>query len=223
MPVDRGAIDAQLRDIGEGERWWEQREFRDLPYILQADERIHGLIHGTVLGRRRPRLPSRGHWLIVATSQRLICLKQERAGRRQVDVRWDQVTGIRHRSRLRAVQITLETPQRPYRIRVQKAEAFRFIGALAPLVPQPAGAAGAGVPAVSAAPVLRGLPGLLSWMTVLPGPEYASAHDLARVEATVERLENEVARLRQHVEFLESLLEKHSDGALSLPERSSDG
>lgn len=37
MPVDRGAIDAQLREIGEGEGWWEQREFRALPSILQHD------------------------------------------------------------------------------------------------------------------------------------------------------------------------------------------
>ena len=49
MPVDRGAIDGQLREIGEGERWWEQREFRDLPYVLQPDERLRGLTNGKLV------------------------------------------------------------------------------------------------------------------------------------------------------------------------------
>ncbi|MBA2670512.1 MAG: hypothetical protein H0U67_09090 [Gemmatimonadetes bacterium] len=53
MPIDRGEIDAQLRAIGEGERWWEQREFRDLPHVLHPDERIQGIINGKVLGPRR--------------------------------------------------------------------------------------------------------------------------------------------------------------------------
>lgn len=217
MPIDRGAIDAQLRDIGEGERWWEQREFRDLPHILHPEEQIRGIVDGNVLGRRRPRLLATRGWLIVATSQRLICLKKERAGRREVDVPWDYVAGLEHRSRLRGVQITLYTARQTYRIRVQKEDAFRFIGAITPLVPQRA----AGAP-VLAVPAATGLSGLLSRVTALPGPEYATAEDLARVEAAVERLENQVERLQSHVEFLENLLEKRAEGAFSLPGRSAD-
>ena len=109
MPVDRGAIDAQLKEIGEGERWWEHREFRDLPYVLAPDERIQGLTRGKVLGRLRPRLPQRAAWLLVATNQRLLCLKQERFGRKQVELRVGQISAILHASRLRSYQITLET------------------------------------------------------------------------------------------------------------------
>lgn len=77
-------------------------------------------------------------WLIVAMDQRLLCLKQERFGRKEVDVRGDQITGVRHKSRMRSYQITIETPQGNYRIRIAKTDAFRFIGALSPLVPRPA-------------------------------------------------------------------------------------
>ena len=52
MPIDRGAIDGQLREIGEGERWWEQREFRDLPYVLQPEERLRGLTNGKLVKSR---------------------------------------------------------------------------------------------------------------------------------------------------------------------------
>src|SRR5690606_34155778 len=117
MPVDRGAIDAQLREIGEGGRWWEQREFRDLPYILHADERIRGIVTGRLLGPRRPRILPSGPWLLVATDQRLLGLRQERFGRKQVEIAPGQVTRMQQGSRLRSYQIVLETPLRRYRIR----------------------------------------------------------------------------------------------------------
>ena len=211
MPVDRGSIDGQLRDIGEGERWWEQREFRDLPHILNSDERIQGLVTGMLVARRRPRLMPNSPWLIVATDQRLLCLKQERFGRKQVDVRGDQITGVRHRSRLRSYQITVETPQGKYRIRIAKTDAFRFIGALSPLVPRPAihdVSAPALLPGISTITAVPGLPGLVSRIARLPAPDYATRADLARLESTVDRLEGEVERLQQQVEFLENLLQK---------------
>ena len=111
MPVDRSAIDAQLREIGEGDRWWEQREFRALPHILHADERLVGIANGTLLGVRRPRIGRAGRWLFVATSQRLICLKQERFARKQVEFAAGQISRVQQSSRLRAYQIALETAQ----------------------------------------------------------------------------------------------------------------
>jgi len=228
MPVDRSTIDAQLREIGEGDRWWEEREFRDLPYILNADERIHGIVNARLFGPRRPRVLPAAHWLIVATSQRLICLKRERVGRGQVDIHLGQIIGMQHRSRIRGVQIVLDTPQRRYRIRVSKADAFRFIGALAPLVPQPAMLANGQPPAALLPPgsiTLEGQPRLsrlLSRVTGHPASDYATRAELARLESVVERLENDVERMRQHVEFLENLLQQRAEGAFSVPGRSAD-
>jgi hypothetical protein len=71
MPLDRGIIDQQLRALGESGSWWEQREMRDLPSILQADVRIVAIARGK-LGR--PRWVRRS-WLFVTSDRRLICLR----------------------------------------------------------------------------------------------------------------------------------------------------
>jgi hypothetical protein len=219
MPVDRGVIDGQLREIGEGERWWEQREFRDLPYVLQPDERLQGLVNGKLVKWRRPRVVLARTWLIVATTQRLIFLRMARFGRQQVDVHLDQITGVHQQGKIRFVQITIETRNRKHRLLVPKAEAFRFMGALAPLVRRHDVTTDPGVMIFPGAPRLAGL---LARVTAPPEP-YVKPGELARVEASIERLENEVERLQQHVEFLEKLLQKRSEGAYSIPGPARDG
>lgn len=219
MPVDRSSIDGQLRKIGEGERWWEQREFRDLPHILHSGETIRGLVLGQLLGRRKPRVLPGAPWLLVVTDQRLLCLQQERFGRKQVDVRGDQITGINHGSRIRGYRIAVATSQKVFRLRLAKADAFRFLGALSSLVPHltdPDASSRAWrlVPGAG----ISGLPGLMSRVARIPAPEYARSADLARVEANVERLESEVERLQQQVEFLEKLLHGRAEEMLTLPE-----
>lgn len=228
MPVDRGAIDAQLREIGEGERWWEQREFRTLPYVLHPDERILGIINGKLLGARRPRIRPAGPWLFVATNQRLICLKQERFARKQVEFASGQITGVRQSSRLRAYQVTIATPQGTYRIRIPKADAFRFTGALATLMQSPqVQRAGPEVellpwlPGFNTVAALPGVAGLVSKVSLLASPEYATRAHVEHVEATVERLQNDVGRLQQQVAFLEELLQKRAEEAF-LPPASAD-
>ena len=209
MPVDRGVIDGQLREIGEGERWWELREFRDLPYVLNADERIRALVRGKLLGPRRPHFLRRSPWLAVATSQRLLFLRMERFGRQQLDLRLEEIVGMWQRNRLRAVQITFDAPPRRLRLRVAKEDAFRFVGAVGPLLPRPTRPERPGLAA--------GAVGLLGRATALPAAELATRAELARLEGTVDRLEAEVERLHQHVEFLESLLQSRSEGGWSLP------
>lgn len=228
MAVDRGAIDAQLREIGEGERWWEHREFRDLPHILHLDERLKGLAYGKLLGRRRPRFRPGGRWVIVLTDQRVICLKQERFARKQVEIAASQIVGVQHRSGLRAYQITISTAQRTYRIRIRKEDAFRFAGALAPLIPErsvrqlpPEVEAWAWIPGMSTAASLPGVSGLLSKVSMLSPPEYATREQVERLESTVENLQQEVERLHQQVGFMESLLEKRAEGAY-LPTHSAE-
>lgn len=229
MPVDRGAIDGQLRDIGEGERWWEVREFRDLPYILHPGERIHGISRGNLLGSPRPRVVPAAMWLIVVTNERLLCLRQERFGRKQVEIGPGQITAIRQKSRLRSHQITIETPLRKYRLRVPKESAFRFMGALTPLLPdaplQPVNPdlrALSWIPGINSVATLPGFAGVISRVSQLSPPEYASRHQVAALESAVERLQDDLERLHQQVQFLENLLQTRADEALPrrIPERS---
>lgn len=48
MQVDRGAIDAQSREIGEGERCGEQREFAFFEDLLQKRIDEASLLRGSV-------------------------------------------------------------------------------------------------------------------------------------------------------------------------------
>jgi hypothetical protein len=213
MPIDRGAIDAQLREIGEGDRWWEHREFRDLPHILHADEQIKGLASGKLLTARRPRLRMMGSWLFVTTNLRLIALKQERFARKQIEVAAGQVMRVRPSNRLRSCQIVVETPQRKYRLRVPKAEAFRFAGSLATLIPN-APAQPLAIEADSwfmgTMAALPGVAGLVERVSGA-GQDYVSRAHFERLELTVETLQNEMERLRHQVSFLEDLLRKQSE------------
>lgn len=213
MPIDRGAIDAQLREIGEGDRWWEHREFRDLPHILHADEQIKGIASGRLLSSRRPRLGVLGSWLFITTSQRLIALKQERFARKQIEIASGQVIRIHPSNRLRSCQIVVETPQRKYRLRVPKAEAFRFAGSLSSLMPatpaQPL-ALEADSWFMGTVAALPGVAGLVERVSG-PGQDYTSRAHVERLEMTVETLQNEVERLRQQVSFLEELMRKQSE------------
>jgi hypothetical protein len=217
MPVDRSAIDAQLREIGEGERWWEQREFRDLPYILHPDERILGITIGKLLGRRRPRVRA-GRWLIVATGQRILCLDQGRFARKQVEIPLAHILRLSQGTGLRSHQITIETPDRRYRIRIPKADAYRFAGAIATLVPTPRQQRLhpdleplAWVPGITTVAALPGVAGLLSKVSSLSPPDHASREQVERLEAVVDRLQEDVERLQQQVSFLENLLQKQAE------------
>jgi hypothetical protein len=223
MPVDRGSMDAQLREIGEGERWWEQPEFRALPGILHEDERILGLSVGKLLGARRPRLRPSPAWLFVATSHRLICVKQERFARKQVEFAAGQITRITQSSRLRSYQIAIESPARRYRLRIPKADAFRFAAALAPLIPSPQLQRPipelqslSWIPGINSVAALPGVARIVSTVSLLSPPDYADREHLERLEATVERLQTEVERLQQQVAFLEDLLQTRASEALLL-------
>jgi hypothetical protein len=223
MPIDRSAIDLQLREIGEGDRWWEHREFRDLPHILHADEAIVGIIAGKLLGARRPRLRSGRDWILVATTQRLICLKQERFARKQIEFAVGQIIRVQQSAGLRAYQITLDTAQARYRLRIPKTDAFRFARSLAHLMPNVHLVAAANPQlAPGDAEPRSWLPGL-SRMAALPGiggiaaklsPPDESPDRVARLESAVERLVVDVERLQQHVAFLEELLQKRADETL---------
>lgn len=223
MPVDRGVLDAQLREIGEGERWWEQREFRELPYILSADEQVRGITLGKLGGSRRPRLRPGARWLFVATDQRLLCIKHERFARKQVDITWGQITRVYQSSGVRSYRINIETPGRVYRLRIPKGDAFRFAGALSRMVPGPS-VPRLGpeleplswIPGIGTVAALPGFGGIVSRMSMLSPPDYAPRDQVDRLEAVVERLQEEVERLQQQVAFLENLLQRRAEEGAAL-------
>ena len=221
MPLDRGAIEAQLREIGESERWWEHREFRELPNILHADERIQALTSGSLTGARRPRMTPGGRWLIVVTNHRLLCVKQERFARKQVDFSPAQIARIYQRSRLRTFDITIDTPLRTYRMRIPKVDALRLSGALGSLMAEPgehdalppverATALPAPAPLPAEAPRAPRM-GVVRRFTRRFSPEYVPREPVERLQMTVDRLQHDVERLQQRVTFLEDLLQKQSN------------
>jgi hypothetical protein len=226
MPIDRGAIDTQLGEIGEGERWWEQREFRDLPYILHPDESILGLVNGKLVGRRRPRTGMGSRWLLVVTNQRFIGLNQGRFARKQVEIPVGQITRLQQRSGFRTHQITIESAGRRYRIRIAKGEAYRFASALIPLVPErevnrlhPDLEPLSWIPGIRTVAALPAVSGILSKVSSLSPPDPYGGERLERVvrlEATVERLQDDLERLQQQVNFLENLLENQASERLRL-------
>ncbi|HEX6925547.1 MAG TPA: hypothetical protein VF167_08955 [Longimicrobiaceae bacterium] len=221
MPVDRGAIDAQLREIGEGEHWWELREFRTLPHVLEAEERIRGLVLGKLLLSRRPRLRPARRWLVVATDERLLCILQERYARRQVEVRRDQISRLEHGPRVRSYQILVESAGRRVRIRIPKKDAVRFSAALTPLAPQNALAplppeveSLAWIPGLTTVATLPGFSGIVSKVARLSPPAPPAPGRIEQLEAAVDQLQADVERLQQQVEFLEKLLDQRSSEAM---------
>lgn len=191
MPVNRDTLDAQLREIGEGERWWEHREFRELPRVLYSGERIQALVAATLLTSRRPRLLPAAPWLVVATDQWLLCLRQGRFARQQIDLLPAQIVRVHQRSRLRAFHITLHTPLQRLRLRIAKDDAFRFASALARLAPE------------ASAPVVGGALPSAAAPAALAAPA-TGAGDVERLEAAVQALQHEVARLGERVAALEN-------------------
>ena len=217
MPIDRGALDAQLREIGEGERWWEHREFRELPYVLHAEERIRGITIGRLLGRRRPRLGRAPRWLFVATDHRLVCLIHERFARKQVDIVWGQILRMHESNGMRSHKLTIATPERRYRLLIPKGDAVRFSAAISPLIPRPSIQRLhpdleplAWIPGFATVAAFPPFAGVISKVAMLSPPEY-ERHHLERLEATVDRLQSDVERLQNQVAFLEELLQARTE------------
>jgi hypothetical protein len=221
MRIERSAIDTQLREIGEGESWWEQREFRTLPFILSPDEKIQGISTGLVGFPRALRL---GRWLLVVTNQRLLCLKQDRFARRQVDIPLSHIRRLNQSNRLRSHRITIETFDRKYRLRIAKSEALRFGSALSSALPQPEVRRLpsdleplAWIPGINTVATLPVVGGIVSKVSMLSPPDYATRSDIQRIESRVETLQDEVTRLQEQVEFLEGLLQKRAEEAFLPP------
>ncbi len=205
MAIDRGVIDLQLRALGEGSRWWEQREMRDLPAVLHADEHILAIARGKVARLRW----LRRSWLIVVTEKRLLCLRS--AGRTswtQFEVNAGQIarTGLRV-GPFRGLVLVVAGGRR-YRLLVSRGEAHKLLAALSSL-PSDARETRSGFgPTLM---VRRVIDHVLALPAAALSPLPPGSHQpvpvvTAITEERMQSLEDEVERLRQQVDFLEQLM-----------------
>lgn len=213
MPLDRGIIDQQLQDLGEGSRWWDVRELRDLPAVLHADERILAIARGKIARARWLRRA----WLILVTDQRLLCLRSGgKASWRQLEVPAGQITRATLRIGPLRGRVLVVAGGRKYRLLVPRVDAHKLLSALS-VVSTSANRAVTGfgptrmvrqvidhmlaLPAVALAPEPR---------AILPAPP----PDTSRLDDRMDALEAQVQELRDHMEFLEQLLrERHATPA----------
>lgn len=185
---------------------------RDLPSILQTDERIVAIARGKIA---RPRLVRRS-WLIVATDRRLICLRSGgRADWRQLEIPGAEVSRVALRIGPFRGRVLVRARGGTYRLLVMRTEAYKLFAALSRLGP----------PASETPPGLR--PALMfrrviDHVLALPAaalnPDLAEephtpAPDNSATDERVHSLEDELEQLRQQVDFLEQLLHQQHVGA----------
>jgi hypothetical protein len=212
MAVDRGIVDLQLQALGESARW-EERELRDLPAVLHAGEQVLALARGKIARVRW----LRRSWLIVVTQNRLLCLRSAAGGGwRQLEVSADQITRVALRVGPFRGRVVLVAGGRKYRLLVPRADAYALRGALvSQLRPQPE--------ALTRFAPARMMQRLMDHVLALPaaalGPMAGAGVQVARLEAPlleerVQSLEQQVADLRQQLDFIEQLLhERHAAAA----------
>lgn len=212
MPLDRGIIDQQLQELGEGNRWWEQREMRDLPSVLDADERILAISRGRIARVRFLRRT----WLIVVTDRRLLCIRSSTSGGwRQVVVAANQIRRVALRIGPMHGRVRVGAGDRNLRLLVPRSDAYKLATALtgvgsitrpAPSTPRPVLMVRRVFDHVLALPAAALNPEDVrsgtKVKTVAPVPPDA--------EQRLEWLEAQVAELQQQIDFLEKLLhERH--------------
>lgn len=206
MPIDRGIIDQQLQALRESSGWWDQREFRDLPAVLDADERILALSRGKVARIRW----LRRSWLIVVTDRRLLCLRSSgRIGWRQLEVSANQIARVVLRVGLFRGRVLVVAGGHTYRLLVPRMDAYNLLTALSSL-------GSAANEAISGFAPTRVARRVMEHMLALPA--VALYPDTPRRAPTpkendasaqrAQSLEEEVLELRQQVDFLEQVLRK---------------
>lgn len=210
MAIDRGTLDQQLQDLGDGTKWWDRRELRDLPQVLEAGEQILAIARGKIARVRIVHRP----WLIVVTDRRLICLRS--AGEvswRQLMVPASQISRVSLRIGPFRGRVVVGAGDRTYRLLVPRNDAYRLLSALSSLAtPANPGVSGFGpvllvrrvmdhVLALPAAAFDPGRPGHAVSLSRTQAPVLSEA-----VDQRIQSLEDDVAELRQQVAFLEKLL-----------------
>jgi hypothetical protein len=208
MGMDRGRIDQQLEALGEGSRWWDVRELRDLPAVLDADEEILAIARGKLARVRVLRRP----WLMIVTQRRLVCLRSGRgAGWRQVELGASSLTRVNLRVGPFRGRVVITAGDQTLRLLVARADAYRMHASLFSLC-------NAGrTPDRRFAPT-RMVHRFIDHMLALPAaalapeaskraPAPVAAFDASIYDSRLDLLEAEVHELRRQVDFLEQLLQ----------------
>ena len=145
-------------------------------------------------------------------------LFRDRAG--LVEIWPGMITRVYHSSRLRAYHVTIITTVQKYRIRIPKADAYRFVQALMGVVPSesvhrlsPGLEALSWVPGISAVAELPGVERMLSRATTITAAQPAR-NELQHLQETVEQLQSDLEKLTEQVAFLEQLLARRAEDQL---------
>lgn len=206
MAIDRGILEQQLQALGEGSRWWDTRELRDLPAVLDPNERILAISRGKIARVRWLRRT----WLIVVTERRLLCLRSgTRTSWRQLEVSARHVERVSLRLGLFRARLVVQASDHTYRLLVPKADAYKLEGVLAGLVTSakvsrpgfaPTRMVGRMIDHVLALPAVAMSPESPKALPSPPRPKEAPPDE------RIQSMEGELEQLRQQVDFLEDLL-----------------
>ena len=212
MPLDRGIIEQQLQAIGESPTWWDERELRDLPAVLHADEQILAISRGKLA---RPRFMHRS-WLFVVTDQRLVCVRSaRRSSWRQLELRAHNAERVALRVGLFRGRVLIATPDRTFRLLVPRPDVYKLLQAISSWgVPGKEALAGFGPTRVAR----RLFDHVLALPAAAVDPGSVNNNTRRRLapsaaEARVETLESEIQELRKQVDFLEQLLRERQAAA----------
>lgn len=220
MPIDRGIIDQQLRALGEGSRWWNHLELRDLPAVLEADECIAAISRGKVARLRW----MRRSWLVVVTDRRLLCLRSGgRTSWRQLEVGAGQIVRVALRVGPRKGRVLVVAGGHTYRLLVPRPDSYKLLAALSRL-------ARSGEETLSGFGPARMVRRVFDHVLALPaaalGPEPPmgappARPDTAASDKRLDLLEEQVQELQQQVRFLEQLLRQRQGGRIAAEELAS--
>lgn len=202
MPLDRGIIDLQLQALGES-RWWDERELRDLPAVLQGDERILAISRGKVARLRW----LRRSWLIVVTDKRLLCLRSGALSSwRQLELPAGRITRVALRIGPFHGRVLVVADSRAIRLLVPREDAYKLANVLSTL------GTSASEAVVGFRPtrmVRRVMDHVLALPAAAFNPEEPRRSLPVPPNAAEQRLaslEEEVQELRRQIDFLEQLL-----------------
>lgn len=216
MPIDRGIVDQQLQALGDSARWWDQRELRDLPAVLNGDEQILAISRGKIARVRW----LRRSWLIVVTDRRLLCIRSGGPTTwRQVEVDADDITRVVLRVGPLRGRVVVIAGGQSYRLLVPRPDAFKLSAALtslganrreSPSSSRPALMVRRVVDHVLALPAAALNPGP-------PSPPMIVRADTSGIEQRLHLMEEQVRELQQQVEFLEELLRRRHEPNAARP------
>jgi hypothetical protein len=218
MPIDRGIVDQQLQALGDSARWWDQRELRDLPAVLNADEQILAISRGKIARVRW----LRRSWLIVVTDRRLLCIRSGGPTTwRQVEVDADDITRVVLRVGPMRGRVVVIAGGQSYRLLVPRPDSFKLSAALTSLGANRRESPSASRPALM---VRRVVDHVLALPAAALNPTPASPPvivrpDTSRMERRLESMEEQVRELQDQVQFLEQLLRRRHEGNAPLQSR----